>query len=82
MDNFEYRNGTLFAENVSIEKIAGQVGTPVYIYSKATFKNHLLKIQQAFYYLAVIANSSGVSSEQSHNGISLRYNFSSKGNIK
>src|SRR4030042_6908627 len=48
MDYFNYRNGALFAEDVSVEKIAEQVGTPVYIYSKATFKDHLLKIQQSY----------------------------------
>jgi len=48
MDYFNYKNGTLFAEDVSVEKIAGQVGTPVYIYSKATFKDHLQKIQQSY----------------------------------
>ncbi len=48
MDYFNYKNGKLFAENVSVEKIAGEVGTPVYIYSKATFKEHLQKIQQAY----------------------------------
>jgi diaminopimelate decarboxylase len=48
MDYFNYKNGTLFAEDVSVEKIAGQVGTPVYIYSKATFKDHLRKIQQSY----------------------------------
>jgi diaminopimelate decarboxylase len=48
MDHFNYKNGTLFAEDVSVEKIAGQVGTPVYIYSKATFIDHLQKIQQSY----------------------------------
>ena len=48
MDYFKYQNGTLFAEEVSVEKIAGEVGTPVYIYSKATFKEHLRKIQQSY----------------------------------
>jgi len=48
MDYFNYKNGKLFAENVSVEKIADEVGTPVYIYSKATFKEHLQKIQQAY----------------------------------
>jgi len=48
MDYFNYKNGALFAEDVSVEKIAGEVGTPVYIYSKATFKDHLLKIQQSY----------------------------------
>ena len=48
MDYFNYKNGKLFAENISVEKIADEVGTPVYIYSKATFKEHLQKIQQAY----------------------------------
>jgi diaminopimelate decarboxylase len=48
MDYFKYQNGTLFAEEVSVEKIAGEIGTPVYIYSKATFKDHLRKIQQSY----------------------------------
>jgi diaminopimelate decarboxylase len=48
MDYFNYKNGTLFVEDVSVEKIAGKVGTPVYIYSKATFMDHLQKIQQSY----------------------------------
>lgn len=48
MDYFNYKNGKLFAENVSVSKIAEEVGTPVYIYSKATFKDHLQKMQQAY----------------------------------
>jgi diaminopimelate decarboxylase len=48
MDCFNYRNGTLFVEDVSVEKIAEQVGTPVYIYSKATFIDHLLKIRRSY----------------------------------
>jgi diaminopimelate decarboxylase len=48
MDYFNYKNGRLFAENVSIEKIAEEIGTPVYVYSKATFQGHLQKIQQAY----------------------------------
>jgi diaminopimelate decarboxylase len=48
MDYFEYKQGKLFAENVSIETIAEEVGTPVYIYSKATFIDHLEKIQKAY----------------------------------
>ncbi|HUV65680.1 MAG TPA: diaminopimelate decarboxylase [Sedimentisphaerales bacterium] len=51
MDYFNYTQGRLFAEDVSVELIAGQVGTPVYIYSKATFKDHLAKIQQAYAHL-------------------------------
>jgi diaminopimelate decarboxylase len=48
MDYFEYKDGNLFVENVSVETIGREVGTPVYIYSKATFEEHLQKIQQAY----------------------------------
>jgi len=48
MDYFSYKAGKLFAENVDVEEIAGEVGTPVYIYSKATFIDHLHKIQKAY----------------------------------
>ncbi|MDD5064543.1 MAG: diaminopimelate decarboxylase [Phycisphaerae bacterium] len=48
MDHFNYKNGKLFAENTDVEQIAAEVGTPVYIYSKATFKNHFQKIKEAY----------------------------------
>ncbi|MHC4836469.1 MAG: diaminopimelate decarboxylase family protein, partial [Planctomycetota bacterium] len=48
MDSFAYKNGKLFAEDVGVSKIASEVGTPVYIYSKATFLDHLKKIQTAY----------------------------------
>ena len=48
MDYFNYKNAGLFAENVEVEKIVSQVATPAYIYSKATFNDHLLKIQKAY----------------------------------
>ncbi|MDA3915690.1 MAG: diaminopimelate decarboxylase [Deltaproteobacteria bacterium] len=48
MDSFKYKNGKLFAEGVDVAEIADQVGTPVYIYSRATFLDHLKKIQDAY----------------------------------
>jgi diaminopimelate decarboxylase len=48
MDYFHYKDGRLLAENVPVERIAGQVGTPVYIYSKATFLEHLQRIRKAY----------------------------------
>jgi diaminopimelate decarboxylase len=48
MDSFVYKNGRLFAEGMDVETIAKQVGTPVYIYSRATFMGHLHKIQTAY----------------------------------
>jgi len=48
MDYFNYRTGRLFAEDVNVGQIAGKVGTPVYVYSKATFIEHLRRIQTAY----------------------------------
>jgi diaminopimelate decarboxylase len=48
MDSFQYKQGRLFAEQVPIDTIARAVGTPVYIYSKATILDHLSKIQKAY----------------------------------
>ncbi len=48
MDHFNYKQGKLFAEQVAVDKIAERVGTPAYIYSKATFLEHLRKIQHAY----------------------------------
>ncbi|MCK5000071.1 MAG: hypothetical protein KAS23_11060, partial [Anaerohalosphaera sp.] len=48
MDHFNYRNGKLFAEDVEVSDIAKAVGTPAYIYSKATFLDHLAKMKAAY----------------------------------
>jgi len=40
MDYFQYTNGQLSVENVAVEDIAKQYGTPCYIYSRATFERH------------------------------------------
>lgn len=36
MGHFSYRNGHLFCERVSVEKVATEVGTPFYLYSHGT----------------------------------------------
>ncbi|MGI9369110.1 MAG: diaminopimelate decarboxylase [Ruegeria sp.] len=40
MDHFLYRDGALYAEDVSIAEIAASVGTPFYVYSTATLQRH------------------------------------------
>ncbi|GAB5352642.1 diaminopimelate decarboxylase [Qipengyuania sp. 483] len=40
MDHFQLRNGALYAENVPLSAIAEDVGTPVYVYSRATLVRH------------------------------------------
>lgn len=48
MDFFNYRNGELYCEDVPAAKIAEEVGTAVYVYSKATFLHHYRQIAEAF----------------------------------
>lgn len=40
MDHFELKNGVLHAEDVPLPEIAAAVGTPVYVYSRATLTRH------------------------------------------
>ena len=40
MHHFDLKNGALHAEDVSLEVIADEVGTPAYVYSSATLKRH------------------------------------------
>ncbi len=40
MDHFELKDGVMHAENVALPLIAREVGTPVYVYSRATFIRH------------------------------------------
>jgi diaminopimelate decarboxylase len=40
MDHFQLRDGELFAEDVPLRRIAEEVGTPVYVYSRATLERH------------------------------------------
>jgi diaminopimelate decarboxylase len=47
MDHFEYRNGVLFAEDVPLSRIAETVGTPVYVYSRATLERHARVFQES-----------------------------------
>lgn len=48
MDYFNYRQQQLFAEDVAVEAIAAQYGSPCYIYSRATLERHWRAFDQAF----------------------------------
>jgi diaminopimelate decarboxylase len=48
MDHFEYRDGSLFCEQVAVADVAAAVGTPVYIYSAATLLHHYRAMAEAF----------------------------------
>jgi diaminopimelate decarboxylase len=48
MDYFNYRNGRLFCEEVSLEDLAGRFGTPLYVYSHRTIARHYNAYADAF----------------------------------
>ena len=48
MDYFNYRNNALFAEDVAVQDIIYQFGSPCYIYSRATLERHWKAFDQAF----------------------------------
>src|SRR4051812_13395244 len=48
MDHFLYRDGQLYAENVPVSRIAAELGTPTYVYSKATLLTHYRRVAEAF----------------------------------
>lgn len=63
MDFFTYKNGRLHAEDVALDTIAAEVGTPLYVYSTATLTRHFnvfadaLRGMNALVCFAVKANS-------------------------
>jgi diaminopimelate decarboxylase len=48
MHHFDYRDGVLHAEAVSLDRIAAEVGTPFYCYSSATLTRHYNVFAGAF----------------------------------
>src|SRR5579864_4083187 len=48
MNHFDYRNGVLHAEAVSLVELADAVGTPFYCYSTATLERHYRVFSDAF----------------------------------
>ncbi|MCH4564662.1 diaminopimelate decarboxylase [Halomonas sp. EGI 63088] len=47
MDHFEYRDGVLYGEDVPLTRIADEIGTPCYVYSKATLARHFRAYTEA-----------------------------------
>ncbi len=48
MDHFQYKGGQYHAEEVSIARIAEEIGTPFYCYSTATLTRHFKVFQDSF----------------------------------
>ena len=47
MHSFRYHQGQLFAENVPLQSLAEQYGTPLYVYSKNTISGHYTRLDAA-----------------------------------
>ncbi len=48
MHRFEYRDGELYCEDVRVRDVVAKYGTPLYLYSRNTFKDHFYRLQEAF----------------------------------
>lgn len=48
MHYFQYKNDTLFCEDVPVSTVAKEVGTPFYLYSAATLTRHFAAFDRAF----------------------------------
>jgi diaminopimelate decarboxylase len=48
VNHFRYQKGRLFCEDVPLEDIAERVGTPTYVYSRATLERHHRVLTEAF----------------------------------
>jgi diaminopimelate decarboxylase len=48
MHHFQYQHSRLFCEEVPIDRIAEETGTPVYVYSERTIHRHVQVFRDAF----------------------------------
>src|SRR6202163_2795769 len=48
MHHFDYRGGVLHAEDVALDRLAAEIGTPFYCYSTATLTRHFNVFAGAF----------------------------------
>ena len=47
MHGFSYKNGSLFCENVDLQTLATEHGTPLYVYSAGTILDHYIRLDAA-----------------------------------
>jgi diaminopimelate decarboxylase len=48
VDHFNYVDGVLRCEEVSVPELAGRFGTPLYVYSRRTLEEHFDRLSKAF----------------------------------
>lgn len=46
--HFQYAGGLMHAEDVPLDRLAAEVGTPFYVYSAATLRRHMRVMREAF----------------------------------
>jgi diaminopimelate decarboxylase len=48
LDHFHHKDGELWCEDVPLARLADEVGTPAYVYSAQTVRDHIRRIREAF----------------------------------
>ena len=48
MHDFGFKNGEMYCEGVPLQRIAGDVDTPSYVYSRHTLRDHFHRLDEAF----------------------------------
>jgi diaminopimelate decarboxylase len=48
MHHFQYKNTELYCEEVAVSEVALELGTPFYLYSHATLRQHFRAFDDAF----------------------------------
>jgi len=48
MHDFQYKDKDLYCENVKVQDVADEIGTPFYLYSHKTLVDHFTKLKKAF----------------------------------
>ena len=48
VDHFDHRDGRLHCEHVPLDALAAEVGTPAFVYSASTIRDHASRLHEAF----------------------------------
>ena len=65
MDHFSYLHGQLHAESIPLAEIAENVGTPAYVYSRATLSRHYQALVLILFLEASWSGSSALAATRS-----------------
>ena len=49
MHYFSYKNGELFCEQIPVNQIVEEFGTPLFVYSSGTLKRHYRIFEETFF---------------------------------